>query len=102
MYRRTEKTETGIIDKKTELVDSGKRTMFDTGAMREIIVGKGRFDLIPFDALGNIIQDPVYVFIGEYMKTSEVTNLEQCLSCALNTPLSNYGNNSNRTQGQAE
>jgi hypothetical protein len=33
-------------DKKFELKDSGQREQFDTGAVRDIRVGKGRYDLI--------------------------------------------------------
>ena len=33
------------------LNDTGQRTEYDTGAMRENAPGKGRFDLIPFQAL---------------------------------------------------
>lgn len=33
------------------LEDSGDRTIFETGAQREIIEGKGRYDLLPPEAL---------------------------------------------------
>ena len=33
------------------LKDSGKRKDFETGAIREILTGKGRFDLIPWDVV---------------------------------------------------
>ena len=31
--------------------DSGARTLFDTGAVRDLQTGKGRMDLLPMDAL---------------------------------------------------
>ena len=31
--------------------DSGERTMFDTGAVRDMHEGKGRFDLLPMCVL---------------------------------------------------
>jgi len=34
-----------------EIKDSGTRTEFDTGAVRDAETGKGRFDLIPYEAL---------------------------------------------------
>lgn len=33
------------------LNDTGQRTEFETGALRETVEGKGRFDLIPFQGL---------------------------------------------------
>lgn len=68
---------------KSELVDSGERKSFDTGAVREIIPGKGRFDLIPFDAMTNIIDDPIYKYIGIYMETHNVEYLEKAVHDAL-------------------
>jgi len=34
-----------------EIKDSGNRTEFDTGAVRDMHEGKGRYDLIPWDAV---------------------------------------------------
>lgn len=31
--------------------DSGERTRFDTGAVRDMHTGKGRMDLLPWEAL---------------------------------------------------
>ena len=74
-------------EKVSSLVDSGERTQFESGAMREIIIGKGRFDLIPFDVLGNVVNDNVYKLIGKYMETKDVAYLEKCLKSALNIEL---------------
>ncbi len=35
----------------TEILDSGERTEFETGAVRDMHGGKGRYDLIPWDAI---------------------------------------------------
>ena len=35
----------------TKIEDSGNRTEFETGAVRDIHTGKGRYDLIPWDAI---------------------------------------------------
>lgn len=35
----------------TQILDSGNRTEFETGAVRDIQQGKGRFDLMPLDAM---------------------------------------------------
>ena len=34
--------------------DSGERTEFPTGAVRDMHTGKGRFDLLPWSAIGEI------------------------------------------------
>ena len=39
------------FNKKDDMKDSGERTEFETGSVRDKTVGKGRFDLIPFIAL---------------------------------------------------
>lgn len=35
-------------DENTDIKDSGERTSFDTGAVRDLHAGKGRFDLLPW------------------------------------------------------
>ena len=37
--------------KKTEIKDSGERTTFETGAVRDMHEGKGRMDLLPWSAI---------------------------------------------------
>ena len=37
--------------KKTEIKDSGERTTFETGAVRDMHEGKGRMDLLPWAAI---------------------------------------------------
>ena len=34
-----------------DIKDSGNRTEFNTGAVRDLHEGKGRYDLIPWDAI---------------------------------------------------
>lgn len=38
----------------TKILDSGNRTEFETGAVRDIQQGKGRFDLMPLDVLSEV------------------------------------------------
>lgn len=38
----------------TEILDSGNRTEFGTGAVRDIQQGKGRFDLMPLDVMSGV------------------------------------------------
>lgn len=37
--------------KNTEIKDSGERTTFETGAVRDMHIGKGRMDLLPWAAI---------------------------------------------------
>lgn len=39
---------------KTEIKDSGERTQFSTGAVRDMSKGKGRFDLLPWEAIWEV------------------------------------------------
>ena len=37
-----------------EILDSGERQFFDTGSVRDTSTGKGRFDLLPWDAIQEV------------------------------------------------
>lgn len=60
--------------------DSGERTEFDTGAVRDIQEGKGRCDLMPLevvaDALNDVILDCLARFQGEPHETYLMMALE--------------------------
>ena len=69
-----------------ELIDSGARREFDTGAVRDIAEGKGRCDLLPLYIVSSFISthgntDGVLVCIADYMKTGRT----DCILGALNT-----------------
>lgn len=38
----------------SEIKDSGERTQFETGAVRDMHEGKGRFDLLPWEAIWEV------------------------------------------------
>ena len=38
----------------TQILDSGNRTEFETGAVRDVQQGKGRFDLMPLDIMSEV------------------------------------------------
>lgn len=71
--------------------DSGERTEFETGAVRDIQEGKGRCDLLPLDVLGYIndmaefpnINDPniseVFRHIHEFTRSGDCENLLRAL-----------------------
>lgn len=45
-----------------EILDSGTRREFGTGAVRDIQEGKGRCDLVPLDVLGDYVLDRIERF----------------------------------------
>lgn len=58
------------------LKDSGERREFATGAVRDITEGKGRCDLLPLDAVGELLDyDWVLLSIGAYVRTGNSVHL---------------------------
>ena len=51
-----------------EILDSGARREFGTGAVRDIAEGKGRCDLLPLDVVGTYLESPVIESIDEYVR----------------------------------
>lgn len=55
--------------------DSGERREFQSGAVRDIQVGKGRMDLVPLDIIASLMDTPdaasVLYHIGEFMQTGQ-------------------------------
>lgn len=74
--------------------DSGERRVFESGAVRDMAEGKGRFDLIPIDVVSELVAScegytqqftivpGLYETIGRFMKTGDVSNLYDVLSAA--------------------
>lgn len=56
-----------------KILDSGNRTAFETGAVRDIQQGKGRFDLIPLDVMSE-------VFMVEFADESEEGSIADVLA----------------------
>lgn len=75
----------------TRIKDSGERTEFTTGAVRDIQKGKGRCDLIPLDVVGEIYlhktdklgAPDVLINIQIFKDTGNPDRLEQVLECFL-------------------
>ena len=55
--------------------DSGERREFETGAVRDITEGKGRFDLIPLDILAEYQKDKFIYYISMFQRTGEELHL---------------------------
>ena len=76
-----------IVPEKTEgptephILDSGDRTQFESGAVRDMREGKGRFDICPLEVMGNYIcadNDSIDPFIRDmsmFLNTDSVSYL---------------------------
>ena len=61
------------------LQDSGKRRLFETGAVRDVCEGKGRLDLMPVSVIGKIYNDRVLQEIGQYVYDGDTSHIESVL-----------------------
>lgn len=50
-----------------KIMDSGDRTEFESGAVRDLREGKGRCDLLPLSEVGTVMQDEVFYYIHDYV-----------------------------------
>lgn len=62
--------------------DSGNRTEFETGVIRDIQAGKGRCDLMPLDVVAGYLtvvgrKNPVLLPIYEFQETGDIERLFQ-------------------------
>lgn len=60
--------------------DSGNRTEFETGAVRDIQEGKGRCDLLPLEIINSIVQNEDFGMLGKFQKTNEIMYLYNALN----------------------
>ena len=60
-----------------EIKDSGERRKFDSGAVRDMQEGKGRFDLVPLEIVGDVMEDGVLTRIGEFVKEEDSFYLQE-------------------------
>lgn len=67
-----------------ELVDSGARRDFGTGAVRDVAEGKGRCDLLPLDILmspsDSAPTDEIFLCINTYVITGDIDNLNLAIA----------------------
>lgn len=61
------------------ILDSGNRTEFVTGAVRDIQEGKGRCDLMPLVEVGQWLRDAIIVAIGKFIETGDTNHLNTAL-----------------------
>ena len=58
-----------------EIKDSGNRTEFTTGAVRDMREGKGRMDLLPLEVAAELMEDVMFTHISEFMSTKDTEYL---------------------------
>lgn len=74
------------LDDTPHILDSGDRTEFATGAVRDMREGKGRCDLLPLDVVSEFLQhqlhhgrDMILMDIYEFQETGDIENLYYAL-----------------------
>ena len=60
--------------------DSGDRTEFATGAVRDMREGKGRCDLMPLMEVGHILNNVTLCYISKFQEMNDVCYLRQALT----------------------
>jgi len=61
------------VDGVNQIKDSGQRRVFESGAVRDIVEGKGRCDLMPLSVIKTFLNDdPVLSKFAEYMKLGDI------------------------------
>lgn len=58
-----------------EILDSGERRKFESGAVRDCASGKGRCDLLPLDVVAHLSGDYNFNRIDEYIRTGNISQL---------------------------
>ena len=62
------------------IADSGNRTVFESGAVRDIQEGKGRCDLMPLRVISNMIDgDTIIACLAKYQMTGNTLELYKVL-----------------------
>lgn len=64
-----------MIGSESNLADSGNRTEFETGAIRDISEGKGRCDLLPLDVVAPMVNSKELESIEEFKRTKDTMHL---------------------------
>lgn len=64
--------------------DSGDRTLFDTGAVRDMREGKGRCDLMPLEVVRDLLQNENIGYIANFLQDNDTSELYECLGCFAN------------------
>ena len=63
-----------------EILDSGERREFETGAVRDIQEGKGRCDLMPLEVVAHYLSNPTFAQLHNFTMSGNTTYLFDALS----------------------
>jgi len=63
------------VPERNEILDSGERREFETGAVRDVSNNSGRCDLLPLIVVGELMQNIPLTFIGKYVECGGVQRL---------------------------
>jgi hypothetical protein len=63
----------------SEILDSGERREFPTGAVRDVSEGRGRCDLLPLDVVADIMELSTFENIALFKESGEIRHLERIL-----------------------
>lgn len=67
------------------ILDSGDRTQFESGAVRDMRVGKGRCDLMPLDVVAYFMRDddenldPIFAAVHKFQESDDIEYLDKAL-----------------------
>lgn len=64
----------------SEILDSGTRREFDTGAVRDIQEGKGRCDLLPLGVAARLLSSPTLAYIQGFRSNGDYCLLFKALT----------------------
>lgn len=62
------------------ILDSGDRTQFESGAVRDMREGKGRCDLMPLEVISSLMRDPMINLLNLFQETGDTCHLYECLN----------------------
>ena len=93
---------TVVLDPKSEhakrlfeephILDSGNRTQFESGAVRDMREGKGRFDLVPLEVASEVLNNnPILRDISNFLNSDDEQNTEWLYAALLNFAEAAYG-----------
>lgn len=67
------------------ILDSGDRTQFESGAVRDMRAGKGRCDLMPLDVVAYFIRDddenpdPIFAAVHKFQESDDIEYLDKAI-----------------------
>ena len=75
-----------------KILDSGDRTKFESGAVRDMHDGKGRCDLLPLDVVAAMMQSKTLLAVYNFQYTSDIMHLKYALEYFCETHGWNFAN----------